>query len=346
MVLIWHYLVCQLHWKIGILLAFANITWSGVDLFFVLSGFLIVGILLDNKQAKNYFQVFYLRRISRIFPLYYLIFFTFLGLIILAPKNLGWLYQAPLPLWSYLLFVQNFVMGIKNTWGPNWIALTWSLAIEEQFYLVIPFLIRFFKPIFVISLFIVLIIFAPILRYILADLGSYVLPFARADAILLGGLLAFAVRNKQFLSVLKKYKQLHLILFLIFLVGAGIISYRFSIIGSVFNHSWLAIFYGLFLLFPIINRESPITQGLNNQFLIWFGLRSYAIYLFHQPVSGILHGVLNQANPQINGFYSGFVTVLALILTCFLAELSYKFFEAPILKFAHQYKYVKIEKYV
>lgn len=339
-VLIWHYLVCILFWKVGILLAFTNLTWSGVDLFFLLSGFLIVGILLDNKKSKNYFKIFYLRRIYRIFPLYYLMFFLFILILFLAPKNFGWLYNNPLPLWTYALFMQNFAMGITNNWGPNWIAVTWSLAIEEQFYLIIPLLIKFFKPTLIIVIFIFFILLAPLTRFLIHDFGNYVFPFARADSILLGGLIAFIVRNNNLFRILKNNKIIFNLVFLIFLIGCGILSMKCYIIGNYFNHSWLAIFYGLFLLFPFINKDSIVNLFLKNKILTWIGLRSYAIYLLHQPVNGCLHAIFNHSSPIINSFYTGSITICALLLTFLIAELSFKFFEKPILRYAHRFKYV------
>ncbi len=115
-----------------------SIGWSGVDLFFVLSGFLIVGILLDAKSSNNYFSSFYIRRALRILPLYYLLLTLFLILPIFI-SNDG-IFKLTFPFWSYLLFIQNLFM-IKFDLGTSWLGVTWSLAIEEQFYLLLPILV-------------------------------------------------------------------------------------------------------------------------------------------------------------------------------------------------------------
>jgi peptidoglycan/LPS O-acetylase OafA/YrhL len=111
--------------------------WSGVDLFFVLSGFLITGILIDHRDAGNYFKVFYIRRINRIFPLYY--FFLILFLVLQRwESQLGFvsenLFDNSLPIFPYFLYLQNFVMAVRGDYGNEFLAMTWSLAVEEQFY--------------------------------------------------------------------------------------------------------------------------------------------------------------------------------------------------------------------
>src|SRR5207248_1231599 len=114
---------------------FAN-GWMGVDLFFVLSGFLITGILLDTKESESYFKNFYARRCLRIWPLYYsLLLFMFVLVPLLRPSEAHIIFEKSSPWWAYPLFLQNFLIPIStNAAGP--LAITWSLAIEEQFYLV------------------------------------------------------------------------------------------------------------------------------------------------------------------------------------------------------------------
>jgi peptidoglycan/LPS O-acetylase OafA/YrhL len=110
-VLTWHYLVPSLnhHGSALSLLVSAslNLAWTGVDLFFVLSGFLIGGILMDNRDAPNMFAVFYARRILRIVPLYLLIIAVFQ------------VFGGPDFLWPYLTFTQNMVWAADGHWGPT-----------------------------------------------------------------------------------------------------------------------------------------------------------------------------------------------------------------------------------
>src|SRR6185437_14320584 len=123
--------------------------WSGVDLFFVLSGFLLGGILIDNFQSPNYFRTFYTRRICRIFPLYYLWLALFFLLPFVFPPGFldctssGMFY---LKKWGYLCFGQNFYRTGLDGYDALWMGVTWSLAVEEQFYLLVPWLLRFVLP--------------------------------------------------------------------------------------------------------------------------------------------------------------------------------------------------------
>lgn len=119
--------------------------FQGVPLFFVLSGFLISGILVGERNSPRYFQTFYAQRAFRIFPLYYGVFFSYcaaLAVLGSSTTRLGHLFENPLPLWPYMLYLQNFTMAASNTFGPNWMAGSWSLAVEEQFYFTLPAVVR------------------------------------------------------------------------------------------------------------------------------------------------------------------------------------------------------------
>ncbi|MGC1670751.1 MAG: acyltransferase, partial [Candidatus Acidiferrales bacterium] len=120
--------------------------WMGVDLFFVLSGLLITGILLDTKQSQGYFKNFYVRRCLRIWPLYYsLIFFMFVVVRFLNRSEFHNVLRTSSPWWAFPLFLQNFLLPVStDAAGP--LGVTWSLAIEEQFYLIWPLIVRFCSP--------------------------------------------------------------------------------------------------------------------------------------------------------------------------------------------------------
>lgn len=123
-----------------------SVGWSGVDLFFVLSGYLITGILLESRQSTSYYQSFYARRVLRIFPLYY----TMLVLFLIVVPRLGF-FASVHDLWSpnvphegvwYWLFLSNFRAAWLGAWDHQVLSITWSLAIEEHFYLIWPFVVR------------------------------------------------------------------------------------------------------------------------------------------------------------------------------------------------------------
>ena len=139
--------------------------WSGVDLFFVLSGFLIATILLENVNATNYFKVFYIRRSARILPLYWLLLFVVGLLIYSQPTFFDAKVDNHLPLWSYMVFIQNFLYLKRGYWNDPWLDVTWSLALEEQFYIFLSVAIKWTNKNTLAILSIVLIILAPILGH-------------------------------------------------------------------------------------------------------------------------------------------------------------------------------------
>lgn len=124
-----------------------RLAWSGVDLFFVLSGFLIGGILIAHRKATNYWRVFYVRRACRIFPLYFAVLAAFvLATATIGPQPSNWLLKQEPPFWTYPVFLQNFGMAYYNSFGSDFLGPTWSLAVEEQFYLVLPFVVLLVRP--------------------------------------------------------------------------------------------------------------------------------------------------------------------------------------------------------
>src|SRR5262249_37984358 len=129
----------------SVFVAAGQLTWSGVDLFFVLSGFLIGGILLDARNSPRYFRTFYARRFFRIFPLYFVVTGLFLLRHLpfrMQTSALGDVSALTIPWWSYVTLTQNFWMVQLGWYGPLFMSVTWSLAVEEQFYLTVPCLIR------------------------------------------------------------------------------------------------------------------------------------------------------------------------------------------------------------
>src|SRR5262249_57405262 len=110
--------------------------------------FLIGGILLDNRDASNFFRAFWTRRIARIFPVNYLLIATYaLALAFQAHFHLPqldlWVLNDPLPVWTYATFTQSIPIAMQGYGGPRWGGITWSLAIEEEVFLLFPFVVFF-----------------------------------------------------------------------------------------------------------------------------------------------------------------------------------------------------------
>ncbi|MBT2375747.1 acyltransferase family protein [Pseudomonas fluorescens] len=215
--------------------------WAGVPFFFVISGFLITGILLDNKDSQpgNYFYTFYARRCLRIFPLYYLYLFVIaLWCAALGVQTSGWTH--------FLLYLQNYYLGANQFHLVPGMELghTWTLAVEEQFYMIWPFLIFFVGRHYLKPMIFFLITASVLSRFWIGENTSYV-PFApltsNLDTLCLGALLAIIYRERKTALGWVAWGSLFF--------GVGMIAYQaqgspLSLNGS---NSWFQL--GLALLF-------------------------------------------------------------------------------------------------
>ena len=350
LVLVWHYLQGQIAPDSGPVLAMIKqllgFTWSGVDLFFVLSGFLIAGILIDNRGKPGYFRTFYMRRICRIFPLYYLnlTLFTVLGGLALyqSPYLAGLLQVTPVPEWSYWLFLQNIYMGAYNSFGPEWLAVTWSLAVEEQFYLFLPLVIRYVPASRLAYVFVWFAIMAVYLRYEVPGFTAYINTPWRADSLMVGALLALLVRKPLFVRFVTNDCGRRLVygLFSLLLVGAlmtnGSSQRPFSL---PFTYLWLACLYAFLILILLFYRNVWLARMFRNRFLIWLGGISFGVYLIHQPISGFLHGLRGNAVPVMTSWQDVIITLLALGATLLIAQVSYRYYESRFIRLGHRFRY-------
>ena len=357
LVLIWHYLAelqsvvpgsWQANW-----LATLRLTWSGVDLFFVLSGFLIGGILYDAKDSPSYYRSFYGRRIYRILPLYFLWLMLFaMGLYFVGPdsaKPLRDLFNHDLPAWSYPLFLQNFFMSSHQIFGPGWMGVTWSLAVEEQFYLLLPLLIRNLSYRGIIWLALASILCSPVVRLILwwsgnHFFGPYTLLPSRADAFGYGVLVALACRNKRAWTWLACHRRY---LYLVFLIlGCGIVFLTVHPRGVyVVGLSWIAALYASLLLLTIVNPGRMETLCFRSRVLVKLGTVAYAVYIFHQGVKALLHYAIFGGQQNIGNWSSLSVSLLSLITVLLMSALSWRFMEKPLIRHAHAvYRYVTLNE--
>lgn len=284
---------------------------TGVDLFFVLSGFLITGILLDSKENLNYFKNFYIRRILRIFPLYYL--FITLSLFIMPevlqhfPKTASSMsdYFTARNHWPwYYFYLSNFWVAIKGFFGSGGIDITWSLAIEEHFYLVWPFFIYFIRR-EMVSFYCLIIIagtltLKAVLQMIgLTDLQVYVLTFTRLDGLALGGFIAAFIRMPPTSSIAKQIlgsQKFLLLSFLILLCSASSLQFPSFLI---------TLFYGYLLTFCLYAKDSFLVKKiLRHPLLVFWGNYSYSLYLMHIPIAAALRQLLPASEAMPGGIYA------------------------------------------
>lgn len=255
-----------------------NIFGSGVDLFFVLSGFLIGGILLDHRSSDRYFKAFYARRTCRILPVYYgfLVVTAVAGVIEHIHGRLTPVFDAGTPFWMFPLFLQNFSLAWFGDWGWFTVTMAWSLALEEQAYLSLPAAVRIFGRRTLVRLAAAIMLGAAIARFLLPDqphtYGALVLAAANADGIAAGFLCAVFVRSA--------FKLPARALAFAALASAGLVmaTNLESSPVSFLRGSALAIFYSACLLLA----ERGSLSLLRSSLLRFFGTISYSLYLVHQ----------------------------------------------------------------
>jgi peptidoglycan/LPS O-acetylase OafA/YrhL len=327
--------------------------WSGVDLFFVLSGFLITGILLDTRDSKRYFQTFYARRTLRIFPLYYLV--LFIALVVL-PKfpAVNAVVAGPIdlpPQWPYWLYLTNFAIADRG-WVHGWVDVAWSLAIEEHFYLLWPLVVWLCPPRVVAALCAVIILAEPAARTFARTsfdegLPIYVLTWFRVDGLAVGALLAVAQR-RGLLPLLDRWAPIAVIAGVAGIVVCAIMgghTWYWNRWMQQYGYSLIAITAGAMLV-SAINRpaDSLWSRMMRAGWLRAFGKYSYALYLIHLPVMRLVHAyVFNPEDYLTLGIAPWNAQILfyaAATAPAFaLAWLSWRFFEAPILKLKARFPY-------
>jgi peptidoglycan/LPS O-acetylase OafA/YrhL len=356
LVIVCHYLVMTVEAQKGSPLSIARgllgLTWSGVDLFFVLSGFLIGGILVDSRDSPRYYRTFLARRIHRIFPVYYLSLLLFaagLAAGLGSRQGWAWLFGDAFPLATYATFTQNFAMALEHRWGPYWTNITWSLAVEEQFYIVLPFVVWLVPNRLLPRVLIGGILIAPALRTLLwftdpnVHYPAYALMPCRADALGLGALAAVVLRKPNIGEYLPTIKRWLYPAFFVLLAGMGALTvFRVSdttLLMNSIGYTWIALFYLSILLIGVISPGTPVGAVLRNPALQQFGTLAYFIYMFHQAANGIVHIMLFGREPKIDSWASALATVMSLAALFLAAKLSWRYMEKPLIKRGHTYKY-------
>lgn len=334
--------------------ALAHMGWAGVDLFFVLSGFLITGILIDSRGGKRYFTTFYARRTLRIFPLYYLIIFVSYHVLPHFPlwyRRLVGQGVVP-PEWNYWLFLSNFTMAESNVFSHGILGVSWSLAIEEQFYLAWAIVVWLCPPAWLGPLCAMVVLGTPVLRAIAINAGAseltvYALTPFRADALAAGGWLAWMTRRPgtDWIYRLGPWATL---------VGiggvAGLVWWdgHFSWDGGpkqVIGYSLLALAASGLLVCALRKPEdSRWTRALSAGWLRMFGRYSYCLYLIHLPVMWAVRYTIFDPTRAPLLFGSALPAqvlfwILAVVPAVTLAWLSWIAFEQPILRLKRFFTY-------
>jgi peptidoglycan/LPS O-acetylase OafA/YrhL len=330
----------------------ATLFWTGVDLFFVLSGFLITGILLDARGRPHYFRNFYVRRCFRIFPLYYgfLVFVLVFSYIpVRAPEALANYLHDLVRLRSHLawlfLYATNIFTALRGFSPIAAIGHFWSLALEEQFYLVWPAVILFLPRAALMRLCTAIMFLAPLTRWVLwhfhaEPVAAYTFTLCRMDSLALGGLIALSTRDTA------SFRRIHGLLrsacfpALVTILGLTLFYRSFA-----FNCKWVAIvgftastfFWGHLVVTAITVKQGWLARWLELPLMRSLGKYSYAIYVLHPVVSYLLK---RWAFAHLSGLTCVlFMLVLGLPISYLLGYSSWHLFEKHFLHLRDLFRY-------
>lgn len=332
----------------------AKAGWAGVDLFFVLSGFLITGILYDTRKREHYWRNFYARRTLRIFPLYYVV----LALLYLVLPHLPYAEvqeyvgaAADDQVW-YWTYLTNVKLALKARFYDHLLPnVLWSLAVEEQFYLVWPFVVLFCGRRALLSICVGLIVGAPLLRFALLEAGfdpiaGYVLTPTRMDSLAAGALLALAVRGPGGLERWARPARWAALasaagLGVIAARHAGLLKYQYADV-NVLGFSLLAVLFGALVVHCLTcGQRGLVYRALDNTPMRLLGKYSYALYLCHGPAKTVASLVVDdEVAPALGSGLPRMLPFLALAsaLSLLIAWLSWNLLEKRILRLKDRFQ--------
>jgi peptidoglycan/LPS O-acetylase OafA/YrhL len=329
--------------RLKLLTALSSLGLFAVPAFFVLSGYLIGGILYDTRHREGYFRVFYTRRILRVFPVYYVTLLAILAFYAIRGIPANYLF------WTHFLYIQNLFPGYAHRiGGPVSTIHFWSLAVEEQFYLLWPLVVWLFpdrRKLMGIAT--MLIVFSGTLRLAAPLLWSSpkaILWFTptRVDAVLLGVMLGLIRQD----TIYERIKPLAK--WIVLAGGATAIS-----LAIWQGEGWSKTYLGEEVWIPLVNftavaiiiavmeENSLLNRACSQRWICWLGSLSYSLYVFHLTFSPYF---MNSLTPRLaqhmrNSFAVLAAGILAFALTVLLSILSYRLIEGPIINLKGRMRY-------
>ena len=302
----------------------------GVDLFFVLSGFLITGILVDTRKNQKFFLDFYARRVLRIWPLYFFyVFLAFRIFPLIRPEFVAPL-AAPHPWLPYIFFLQNFFTGPH--YGFLFLGITWSIAVEEQFYLLWPFLVRYCRASSFTILLLAILGLEPALRFSLFRLGMvdnasiFTNVFCRLDGLAAGSLLAIYIRSARFNPArLQRFWQAA--------IPLGVLGFAAAIHSPSLRYSFPALGSAGFIGAAMYSRSTGLRKFLQFPPLLYTGRISYGLYLLHILAFSLARKIFSWYSPALpdSPLMAATFCLAATAVVYLMATVSWHILERPVL---------------
>jgi peptidoglycan/LPS O-acetylase OafA/YrhL len=308
--------------------------WIGVDLFFVLSGFLITGILWDSRERRHRVRTFYVRRALRILPLYYgVLVAVFVAVAVVHSLHTDQNRQLFREQWWYWAYVPNWLIALRHRVDGGSLAWFWSLAIEEQFYLVWPLIVWHASGRTIVRVCLGTLVAGLVIRSVLvfthADAYAsrplvYMLTPCRLDGLVVGSLIAMKVRDPGGYADLWRRIRVPALVCATFLCANALLQMEFgapamarSPIVETVGYPALAIAFGGLLVASL----GPWRQVMSARPLRWLGVYSYGIYVLHP----FAVDALRQWSHLVLGTWAFAIAATAASLA--IAWLSYQLYE-------------------
>ncbi len=304
--------------------------WLGVDLFFVLSGLLITGILLDSQAERHYFRNFYARRVLRIMPLYY----AALLVLLVCYQGSG----------SFVLLGSVYLTNLAALFAvPMLFGPLWSLSVEEHFYLLWPWLVRYLNVRRLAVLAGLIVLLTPLARALafgrIGAMEIYFYSWFRFDGLALGALLAIWLRGANCTVVRLKGAALAAVMAGVIIIAAGLpfgMLSRERFAGTTLLYTAAQLIFAGLIAAALLPGRSWFKTALSWRPLTWCGEVSYCFYLVHVFCFHLIDWLLAQAGVELSAMIglAGAITVRALVGTVasfVIAALSWRYFETPIL---------------
>lgn len=324
----------------------AHLGWIGVDLFYVISGYLITGILIDTVGEQGYYRNYLARRGLRVFPLYYLFL---LAAFLLIPRLEGgdhsqFVQQSGSPAW-YAFYLGNVREAITGHEPGYVLAPLWSLSIEEQFYLTFPFVVAFLKRATLRNVLGAMVLIAPMFRIAMMfafpdnERIQYLATPSRMDVLALGCLLALYHRSDR--PPLSAFGKRMLGYALIAAVAELVVAFvlggldRTQWFGRAFGYTLVAIAMLMLVFWTLEHRNERATAFLRFRPLMALGKLCYGIYLLQRPAEVILLKLLGRFHIELGAWPLMFAKFGAAIA---LATASWVAFEEPILRLKKRFE--------